>query len=162
MHWGRFWLALVAIALIQTVAIRLVPSSPFDAFLLLALLVSLTGPPADVRLAAWATGLVQDLASADPVGLHALALGLTALILTQLRELVNLSSLWVRALACALAALPGQLLCGGYVYFVAPAAIMTLTQVTGGALAACGLAGIAAAAIVSLPRYARRLRLRRV
>lgn len=160
-HWGRFTLLLLVVLLVQTGLSWITSLRVLDAFLLLVLLVSLLGPDHDSRLAAWITGLFQDLASADPLGLHAFSLGLTALILTRLRDLLNLNVSWLRTAACLLAALPGQLLCGLHVHFWSGHGIMSAFEIALAALAAAAVASLVAASVTGMPRFARRLRARR-
>lgn len=110
MPWGPFAIALLVVYLIQTGVAALFGFVYFDAFLVLALLCGLLAPSADARLGAWLVGLAQDLDSADALGIHAFALGLTALLLTWLREVLNLGLWWVRLLALVLAGWAGQVI----------------------------------------------------
>jgi cell shape-determining protein MreD len=110
MAWGAFAIALVLAYLVQTGVAALIPLPSFDPFLVLALLVGLLAPTYDARIAAWIAGFVQDLGSADALGIHAFTLGLTGLLLTHLREIVNVRVWWVRGLAALVAAWPGQLI----------------------------------------------------
>jgi rod shape-determining protein MreD len=110
MAWGSFAIALLLAYLVQAGVVALLGVQVFDAFLILALLCGLLAPPHDARIAAWVTGFVQDLGSADALGIHAFTLGLSGLVLTHLREIVNVRAWWVRGLAAFLAAWPGQII----------------------------------------------------
>jgi cell shape-determining protein MreD len=81
-----------------------------DLFLALALAYGLTAPVHDARIGAWIIGFVQDLGAADALGIHAFALGLTGLLLTSLRAMVNLDLWWVRLLVAIPAAWAGAAL----------------------------------------------------
>jgi cell shape-determining protein MreD len=109
MAWGGFALALVLAYLVQTGVAAALHLPYFDAFLLVAVLCGFLAPTHDARLAAWITGLAQDLGSADALGIHAFTLGLTGLLVTWLREVGNVGVWWVRGMAAFLAAWPGQL-----------------------------------------------------
>lgn len=80
-----------------------------DLYLLLVMVLALTAPRYDAALAGWIAGLVQDLASADVLGIHALSLGLTAWLMTRLLQRVNLTVTRVRVVACVLVGFIGQL-----------------------------------------------------
>ncbi len=110
MAWGGFAIALLLAYLLQTGVAAVVDLPFFDAFLILALLCGLIAPTYDGRIAAWITGLAQDLGSVDALGIHAFTLGLTGLLLTHLREIGNVGIWWMRGLAAFLAAWPGQLI----------------------------------------------------
>ncbi|MFH1747563.1 MAG: rod shape-determining protein MreD [Planctomycetota bacterium] len=112
MNWMGLLAALVVTVLLQTTVCRLedIPLIDVDLMLVLALLYGLLAPVNDARIAAWLIGLTCDLTTDGPVGVHALALGLTGLFITQMREVVNQRIWWARALIAFLAALPGQLL----------------------------------------------------
>jgi len=108
MAWGGFIIALLLAFVLQTGVAAPLSVPHFDAFLVLALLCGLLCPTPDARIAGWIVGLVQDLSSADALGIHAFTLGLTVLLLTRIRELGNVSVWWVRAPAALLAAWPPQ------------------------------------------------------
>ena len=110
MAWGGFAIALLLAYLVQVGIAAVLPIQHFDAFLVLALLCGLVGPTHEARLAAWLTGLAQDLGSADALGIHAFTLGLSGLLLTWIREIGNVGVWWVRGLAALAAAWPGQVL----------------------------------------------------
>ena len=107
MVWSGFAIALLLAYLLQTGVVALLGVPFVDAFLVLALLCGLVAPTHDARIAAWIAGLVQDLGSADALGIHAFTLGLTGLLLTRLRGVGNVGVWWVRGLAAFLAAWPG-------------------------------------------------------
>jgi rod shape-determining protein MreD len=110
MPWSVFAAALLAAFVLQTTVIRLLGVSSLDLLCVLALLCGLLAPTADARIAGWIIGLVQDLGSAQGLGPHAFALGLTAWLLTRLRAWLSVRPVGVRLLACLLAAWPGQFL----------------------------------------------------
>ncbi len=110
LRWGWFAIALALVWVAQSgVLWPLGLARWVDLYLLLVLVLALTAPRYDAALAGWFAGLVQDLASADVLGIHALSLGLTAWLVTRLRERVNLTLTRVRVVACVLVALAGQL-----------------------------------------------------
>ncbi len=109
-RWGWFAIALALVWVAQSSVLwPLGLSHWIDLYLLVALVLGLTAPRYDAALAGWVAGLVQDLASADVLGIHALSLGLSAWLLTRVRERVNLSLTPVRIAACALVGFAGQL-----------------------------------------------------
>lgn len=110
MAWGWFTLALVLTFLLQTTVAPFCLPDWLDLMVVLALVVGLTAPAGDARLAGWLVGFSQDLDSGGPLGLHALLLGLAVLGLTHLRELINLHLWWGRWLIALLVTLPLQLL----------------------------------------------------
>jgi rod shape-determining protein MreD len=112
MSWLSLLAALVVAVLLQTTVGRMfdLPVVDVDLLLILALLYGLAGPVRDARIATWIIGLARDLTTDGPVGLHAFAFGLTGLLVTKLREVMNRQVWWARVLIGFLAALPGQLL----------------------------------------------------
>lgn len=108
MAWSGFIVALVLAYLLQSFAEALFPGTYFDAYLLLALLCGFVAPADDARIGGWIVGLTKDLASADPLGIHALTLGLATLLVTGLREAININAAWVRVLAAFIAAVPAR------------------------------------------------------
>ena len=132
----------------------------FDAFLVLALLCGLLAPTHDARLAAWITGLAQDLGSADALGIHAFTLGLTGLLLTWLREIGNVGVWWVRGLAAFLAAWPGQLVYLLHLHYWAGNAAASLWGLVVTATLSSLVAAILATLISALPRLLHRRRRR--
>ena len=110
MRWGGFAIALLVACVLQKAVVALLPLRAFDAFLILALLSGTQMRKHDARIAGWLTGFVQDLSSADALGIHAFTLGMTALMMTRLREIGNMNVWWMRALVAFVAAWPPQLL----------------------------------------------------
>ncbi len=108
MTWTRFGLALLAVYVVQTVIVPLLPLGPLDLFTVLVLLVGMLAPTPEARLAAWITGLAQDIGSVDPLGLHAFCQGLTGWVLSRLRERFNVEVWWPRGVGGFLAALVGH------------------------------------------------------
>ncbi len=110
MHWGLYLLALVGVYLVQTTLLRHFAPEWIDLLLALALLLGLTLPAPEARLAGWGAGLMVDIGTDGPLGVHALFFGAAVFLLTYLRELVNRELWWVRWLAGVLVAWPAQLL----------------------------------------------------
>lgn len=109
MGWLALTLSLIVAYLFQTTVFT--PADwPVDLFLVVALVAGLSAPTPDARLAAWFSGLAADLGTVGPIGVHALALGLTGLLLTQLRSTVNEYLWWARFWVALLAAIPGHIL----------------------------------------------------
>lgn len=158
MAWGGFAIALLLTYLVQTGVTALLPVPGVDLFLVLALLCGLLAPTHDARIAAWVVGFAQDLGSVDALGIHAFTLGLSAWLLTYLREIINVRAWWVRALAALLAAWPGQLTYLLHVHYWAGSGDASL----GGLLAAATLTAAVAAALAmlinALPGVVRRRR----
>ncbi len=110
MRWARFAVALLVTLVIQTTVLRFVAGPWLDLLLVLALVCALAAPRDDARLAALLVGLAQDMQTEGPLGVFALGLGLSGLVVTGLREQVNRHLWWVRWLIACVAAVPGQLL----------------------------------------------------
>ncbi|MBU0639956.1 MAG: hypothetical protein KKB50_13895 [Planctomycetes bacterium] len=127
MRWGLFAVALLVTYLLQTAVVGHfgVPRAGFpvlDLFLVLGLTCGFARARGEVhaspglasihdaRIAAWITGFAQDLASVGPLGIHAVALGLTAFIVTKLRVVVNERLRRVRLVVGFAAAVPAQVL----------------------------------------------------
>lgn len=109
MRWGTFVTILFAAYLLQALA----PISPEHLPLLLALAIvcGLNAPTADARIAAWLCGFMLDLTGGPTsIGVNSLALGLTGLILTWLRESGLFGSGPARFLIAVAAAWPGQII----------------------------------------------------
>jgi cell shape-determining protein MreD len=158
MAWGGFAIALLLAYLLQTGVAALLNIPFFDAFLVLALLCGLLAPTHDGRIAAWIVGLVQDLGSADALGIHAFTLGLTGLLLTHLREIGNISVWWVRGLAAFLAAWPGQLIYLLHLHYWAGHGSASLWGLVAGAALTSLVAAALAMLINALPWMLRRRR----
>ncbi len=162
MAWGGFAIALVLAYLVQVgVAAPLDVSPHFDAFLLVAVLCGLLAPTHDARIAAWITGLAQDLGSADALGIHAFTLGLTGLLLTWLREVGNVGVWWVRGLAVFLAAWFGQLIYLLHLHYWAGNAVASLWSLVVSATLTALVTAVLATAINAVPRLLQRRRRRR-
>ena len=111
MSWSRFALALLVVTLAQTAVIPLTGlGAMVDLFTVLALVVAMTAPMHDARIAAWIVGLVYGAATIGSVGAHALALGLAGWLLTLLRGTLNVAAAPGRVVASFLAAWPALLL----------------------------------------------------
>ena len=160
MAWGGFAVALLLAYLVQTGVAAVLNVPHFDAFLLVAVLCGLLAPTHDARIAAWITGLVYDLGSADVLGIHAFTLGLTGLLLTWLREMGNVGVWWVRGLAAFLAAWPGQLIYLLHLHYWAGNAAASLWGLVVTATLSSLVAAILATLISALPRLIHRRRRR--
>lgn len=159
MPWVKFSLALLATFLLQTTLVRVMRIEYVDLLLVMALLCGLLAPLRDARIAAWIVGFTQDLGSLGALGIHALALGFTGLILTTLRELVNLKVWWVRLLICLAAALPGQFVYTLHFGLQAETGGAAWTAALASSLWISLIASISAAAITGIPRVYRKARL---
>ncbi len=160
MTWGGFSLLLVAVYAVQTGVLALVPLPGFDAFLVLAIVCALRMPRHDARLAGWIIGLVQDLASSDALGIHALTLGLTAVALTWFRERANTELWWVRIATAFLAAILPQYLYLIHLHYWSGRGQASPVELLAQAALTAILAAVAAAAILALPRLSWRRRRR--
>lgn len=156
MIWSGFALALLIVFVLQAGAASLLGLTSLDLFLALALVCSMMAPSHEARLAAWFTGLAQDLGSSDPLGIHAFILGLTAVLLTQLREVGNLAVWWVRGAIAFLAACPGQLLYRAYLRYWAGYGDDSFFNLLIASITASALAAVLALAVTFLPYYSRR------
>jgi rod shape-determining protein MreD len=103
MAWVAFSIALLVVYVVQVACHYLLPGW-LDLLAALALYYALTAPDADAWLAGWIVGFLQDVGSGTPLGVHAVALGLAARLLTWLRDLVNRELWWVRWLVASIAA----------------------------------------------------------
>ena len=161
MPWGLFIVGLIVVFLMQVGLVGALNLPFLDLFAVYALVLGLLLPTWDARLAAWVIGLVQDLGSDDALGLHAFSLGFAVVLLTRLRELVNLDPSWMRLLVAALAALPAMLI------------VLLYGRLWMGALAPswgkgfllsvmiAGVAGALATALTYSPRLRRRFAMQR-
>ncbi|MFO0839941.1 MAG: hypothetical protein U1D55_15625 [Phycisphaerae bacterium] len=150
MPWSVVALLLVVTFVLQTAVVSLMGLHYADLFLSLALLCGLVMPIYDGRIAAWAIGLVQGLGSQDALGIHALLLGLAAILLTNLRAAVNLSLWWARWLIAFVAAWPVQILYLAYQRFAEGQTVGWIEIVFGSAFSAL-IAGLFAALVTALP-----------
>lgn len=144
-----FWVGLgvgvVAALLAQTCVAWLIPAPWLDLFLAFALAVSLLGAPADARIAGWLIGLAQDLTSLDAFGIHALVLGIAALLVTQLREWWPVDLLAGRFLLLVACGLTSQIVYVAHAWFWSARPGETLAELVVSAL----LAALAAAALAA-------------
>jgi cell shape-determining protein MreD len=161
MAWGAFSIVLLLVFLVQTGVVAVLGDSCFDAFLMLALLCGLLLRTHDARIAAWIVGLAEDLGSADALGIHAFTLGLTALLLTYLREIANVNLWWARGLATFLAAWPGQVLYLIHLYYWAGSGSEPFWSLVWSATLTSLLAAAVATPIAGLPGLMQRRRQRR-
>lgn len=160
MRWLPFAIALLAVLLLQTTVVPFLPLPGLDLLLTLALVCGLVAPAPEARLAGWITGFAKDLDTLGPVGLHALALGLAALLLTRLRELVNLHLWWVRGFIAFVVAVPAELLVLLHQRFLQGLALGP-AQIVFGALGHALLAALLAMLVTGLPAALGRPRRRR-
>lgn len=111
MRWGTFLIILFAAYLVHALLPTVISPAYLPLLLALAIVCGLNAPTDDARIAAWLCGLMLDL-TGEPhlIGLNSLALGLTGLILTWLRETGLFSGPPARFLIAVFAAWPGQML----------------------------------------------------
>ena len=160
MSWAGLAAAVVVAVLLQTTVCQMgeLPLVDVDLLLTLALVYGLLAPVQHARIAGWIIGFAYDLTTEGPLGIHALALGLTALLLTLMRESVN-RSLWrVRLLICFAAAVPGQLLVPLHLRFVQGANAGAGWQIALSAVMLSLTAAVLAALITGIPPLAPRKR----
>jgi rod shape-determining protein MreD len=155
MSWGLFAVALLIVYLLQTAVLPHVAPQWLDLLLAFALLCGLTAPVVDARLAGWIAGLAQDVGGDGALGVHALALGLTVLLLTRLREVVNRELWWVRWLAGLVVSWPAQLLVQLHDRYLQGAAL-SWPHMLGYALLTALTASLLAAIALRLPSTTRR------
>lgn len=160
MRWGVYLLLLLLAWVLQSTLLPLLGVRWLDLLLVLALVYGLAAPVADARLAAWFTGLAQDLASTDPLGLHAFVLGLAVLGLTHVREWVNNNLWWARWLVAFTVALPAQLILFLHQRFLGDAAL-SWGRIISDSLLTSVVAALLAAAILGLPMLVSSRRRRR-
>ena len=160
MSWVGLLAAVIVTLLMQTTVCRMgdLPLVDLDLMLVLALVYGLLAPVNDARLAGWIIGLATDLMTEGPIGIYALALGLTALLVTLLRETMNRRLWWVRLLIGLLAAVPGQLLVLLHLRFIQGAQVGAWWEMLWSAVILSAAAALLAALITSLPRLAPRHR----
>jgi len=159
MRWGLYTVALLATLLLAGSVRWVLHLSWLDPFLVLVLLCGLLAPVRDARLAAWIAGLVHDLSSGDPLGIHAFTLGLTGLLLTRLREALNIEPWWARGVACALAAWAGQLLYLIHHAYWTAAGGLSWVRIVGESWMTATVAGVIVIPLTGLPRlFSRRRR----
>lgn len=151
MAWGAFAIALLLAYLLQKGVAAVLGVPLFDPFLVLALLCGLLAPKYDARIAGWIVGFCQDLGSADALGIHAFTLGLSGLLLTYLREVVNVHAWWVRGLALFLAAWPGQIIYLLHLHYWAGHAAGSFSDLIVAATLTCLVAAALALLINGLP-----------
>lgn len=160
MSWAGLAAAVIVAVLLQTTVCQMgeLPLVDVDLLLILALIYGLLAPVQHARIAGWIIGFAYDLTSEGPLGIYALALGLTALLLTLMREVVNRHVWHVRLLICFMAALPGQLLVPLHLRFVQGGHVGSGWQVVFSAVMLSVTAAALAALITGLPPLAPRKR----
>jgi len=151
MAWSGYAIALLLAYLLQTGVTALFDLPLFDPFLILAIICGLVAPTHDARIAGWITGLAQDLGSADALGIHAFTLGLTAMLLTQMRTFGNVGVWWVAALAGFIAAWPGQFLYLLHLHYWAGGGAVGFLGLLGTATWTAAIAAVFAMLINALP-----------
>lgn len=154
MPWGLFVLALVVTLVLQTSVLPFCTPPELDLMLALALVCGLAAPPVDARLAGCLVGFAQDIDTAGPFGLHALALGMTITLLTVLREWVNRYLWWARWVIAFVAALPAQIALHLYLHSGRAEWLRGLWE----AVATATVAALLAALLTGLPTWVRRRR----
>ena len=161
MVWSGYAIALFIVYVVQAAVVSLLGLEHVDLFLVLAITYGLMAPTYDARLAAWLAGLVQDLGTADPLGIHAFILGMTGLFVTHLREIGNADVWWMRLLIVFLAAWPAYLLYILYLHFWVGHGDQTLLAMAGSAAWTAGIASVLVLGLTSLPALSARRRWRR-
>lgn len=162
MPWSIFTASLIVVFLLQTTLVgRFETLASLDLFLVLALVFGLSVPAEDARLGAWLIGFAQDLGSDGALGVHAFSLGIVAIVLTNLRELVQLESWWTRGLVGTLAAVPGMLIYLLHLYLWEGHAAASFVGVVGAAAWMSLLAAVGASLVTGLPWLVRLRRRRR-
>ncbi len=158
MPWWLFGTGLLLTYVLQTAAVGALDLRAVDLFLAFALVLAFVAPSADARIAGTLIGFAQDLGSGQhdaPLGLFAFALGLAALLVTLLREWVNVRLWWARAVAAFLAGLLSQMIAMIYLRYFGIAAGGWWRDL-GHCLATAALAAILATLLVQLPELLRR------
>jgi len=158
--WTRLLIALLVVIVVQTTVCALVrvPRMPVDLPLVLALVYAIIAPAADARLAGLLIGFAVDLTTDGPVGVCAFAFGLTGLIATRLRGVLN-SYFWLGRLSIGLlSALPGQLLILFHLRYIQGARMPASLGAVGGVIWTCLVASAICTFITALPALSPRRR----
>jgi len=155
MSWGLCALGLLLAYLVQSAVLSPFGPEWLDLLLVFALIVGLTAPVHEARLAGWITGLAQDVGTSGPLGLHAFALALAIIALTHLRELVNRELWWVRVVVSLIVAFPAQIVIQLHLRFWQGAAL-TWPGMLMDALVAAAVGALLAGLLVGLPGLLRR------
>jgi rod shape-determining protein MreD len=110
MNWTRLLAVLLVAVLLQATVGRLVdlPLIDLDLLLVVVLVCGLSAPASDARLAALLIGFAADLLSGGPMGVNTFAFGVTGLLVTKLREVINRHAWLGRLVIAFLAALAGE------------------------------------------------------
>ena len=163
MRWAGLVAVLVVTLIAQTTVARAadLPVLETDLLLVLALLYGLLAATVEARLAAWIIGFAADVMTEGAIGLHALAFGLTGLLLTWLRHIVNRQVWWGRLLMCFAAALPGQLLIVAHLHFLQGAQLGSWWDMVSSALRVALSAALFATLLTLIPPLTPRHRLSR-
>ncbi len=160
MNWaGLLALTLVAV-LLQASLGRLadLPVIELDLLLIITLVCGLITPAHDARLAALLIGFAVDLLSGGTIGLNAFAFGVTGLLVTKFREIIN-RQVWLgRLLIALLAAMAGQLLLLLELHFVQGVYLGGFAATVWAASRVAAPAALAAALLTLLPQLAPRRR----
>lgn len=143
--WAEFASGVVAALLAQTCVAWFAPAPWLDFFLVLALVLGFRGAAADARIAGWLVGLVQDLGSRDPLGIHALSLGLAVYLLTRLREFSPVEPFAGRFVLMLLSALSAQIVYVAHAWFWSTRPGETLAELVFGAIASALAAALLSA-----------------
>ncbi|MBN2211407.1 MAG: rod shape-determining protein MreD [Sedimentisphaerales bacterium] len=92
MRWRNVFIMVLVLVVVQAVLHRLVGMGPRrllpDLLLMTAVVLVLRSMDNDALIVAWLLGFFKDLITEAPLGAYAIAFGLTALLLTWLRELL--------------------------------------------------------------------------
>ncbi len=151
MSWALLGIALLVTYVLQTAVVnvldpRLLGQPPVDLFLALALVYGLRAPRDDARIAGFLVGLAQDFSGVGPLGIHAFALGLTALLLTSNRDVFRINIWLVRLILAFIMALPAQFVLAAHVRLWLGSAEPAASLLLGGLLTAFAAALLAATA----------------
>lgn len=159
MPWAVFGIALLGVLLLQTTLLAALGlNDDLDLFLVLTILCGLLAPTLDARIAGWLIGLCQDLSSGAGLGPRALALGLTAWLITLLRDWIPVRPLLTRLIVAFVAALPGQMLALAHSFWWRGHGTATFGRLLVLALLSSLLAAVLAVALTCLPWLAQRRR----
>lgn len=150
MPWLWFALVLAATWVVQTSLLEHVWPA-VDLFVVLALILGFSAPTYDARIAAWICGFAQDLGSESQLGIHAVALGLTGLVVTQLREQIFRQVFVTRLVTGLLAAIPGQIVIEAYRWLIQKAPTGTIGSVVVSVLMVSVVSAVLAATCLQLP-----------
>lgn len=153
MPWNAYFIALLIAFLLQTAVVQLFGLQSLDLLFALALFCGLTAPALDARLAAFWAGFAADIGSGGPIGAGACAFGLAGLLVTWLREALNVQIWWVRLLVAFLGAVPAQACYLAYAHYWLRSLALSFWQAALYVIVVSTLAALAAVGLTSLPLF---------